>query len=477
MRSRTKRNIALLMSLLLIGTVVQAQGESCPDIVGAALDATSEQCSTTARNQACYGNIDLAATPQSGVADFHFNAPGDRVAVGDVANLSLSSRVEQDGTWGIALIQLQANLPDTLPGQNVTFLLFGDVEIENGVSTNVEPVTFDVSAQGDINVRSGPSTGDAPVTRLSAGESVTAIARNADTTWLRVSLADGSTGWVSAEVVAADGDMETLDVYDPTAQPLNPMQAFYFRSGLGDAPCAEAPDSGILVQTPEGVEHIQFIVNDVNITLGSTAYLQAQASGDMTASVVEGEAVVAVGGASVNVPAGSQVHVPLDVDGRASGAPSQPEPYDATKMAVLPGRILPRAITVADPIDPDSIISAIIPAAGQWQWTWPVESMGCAANGITVTMLPQAPFQLPGDSFSLEMLLGFVDIFDTTQPGTLTYSQPDPNTYRLDYAFDADHTTYIEVHVIDGDHMEGRKEWTLPGCVYSFAFEVTRIGD
>ena len=30
------------------------------------------------------------------------------------------------------------------------------------------------------------------------------------------------------------------------------MQAFYFRSGIGDAPCAEAPNSGILIQTPEG---------------------------------------------------------------------------------------------------------------------------------------------------------------------------------------------------------------------------------
>ena len=30
-------------------------------------------------------------------------------------------------------MQLQANLPDTLPGQNVTFLLFGNVEIENAV--------------------------------------------------------------------------------------------------------------------------------------------------------------------------------------------------------------------------------------------------------------------------------------------------------------------------------------------------------
>ena len=30
-------------------------------------------------------------------------------------------------------MKLQANLPDSLPGQNVTFLMFGDVQIQNAV--------------------------------------------------------------------------------------------------------------------------------------------------------------------------------------------------------------------------------------------------------------------------------------------------------------------------------------------------------
>ena len=35
------------------------------------------------------------------------------------------------GAWGVALMRIQANLPDTLPGQNVTMLIFGDVQIQN----------------------------------------------------------------------------------------------------------------------------------------------------------------------------------------------------------------------------------------------------------------------------------------------------------------------------------------------------------
>ena len=37
----------------------------------------------------------------------------------------------QTRDWGIAVLKAQANLPDALPGQNVTFLLFGDTTVDN----------------------------------------------------------------------------------------------------------------------------------------------------------------------------------------------------------------------------------------------------------------------------------------------------------------------------------------------------------
>ena len=37
----------------------------------------------------------------------------------------------QTHDWGIAVIKAQANLPDALPGQNVTFLLYGDTTLDN----------------------------------------------------------------------------------------------------------------------------------------------------------------------------------------------------------------------------------------------------------------------------------------------------------------------------------------------------------
>ena len=57
--------------------------------------------------------------------------------------------------WGIAIMGLQANLPDNLPGQNATIVLFGDVEIANrGEDTPPLPDVFVTG--GGVNVRQTP---------------------------------------------------------------------------------------------------------------------------------------------------------------------------------------------------------------------------------------------------------------------------------------------------------------------------------
>jgi len=35
------------------------------------------------------------------------------------------------GTWGLSLLKLQANLPNTMPGQNITFVVYGDTSVQN----------------------------------------------------------------------------------------------------------------------------------------------------------------------------------------------------------------------------------------------------------------------------------------------------------------------------------------------------------
>jgi hypothetical protein len=106
---------------LSVTAVAVAQDATCPTIVRDALAATDSACASTGRNEACYGNISLDAQPQPGVSDFTFTKPGDLVNVSGVQTLTLSPLDQQENTWGVALMKLQANLPDTLPGQNVTF--------------------------------------------------------------------------------------------------------------------------------------------------------------------------------------------------------------------------------------------------------------------------------------------------------------------------------------------------------------------
>ena len=121
---------------------------------------------------------------------------------------------------------------------------------------------------------------------------MTANGRNADGSWLRIQTPDsGAIGWVFANLLTKDGDVSSLSVVDAsqTDVPFTPMQAFYFSTGVTQTNCEQAPQDGILIQTPEGVGQISLRANDVDIQLGSTAFLQAQPNANMTVSVVEGK--------------------------------------------------------------------------------------------------------------------------------------------------------------------------------------------
>jgi len=109
-------------------SLTSSAGASCEVYMSAVVAEVDRQCQNTARNELCYGSRDIQAQyANAGAAPF--NQPGDIIPVTDLQSLQLSQLNEATNTWGVALMQLQANLPNTLPGQNVTVLLFGDVTI------------------------------------------------------------------------------------------------------------------------------------------------------------------------------------------------------------------------------------------------------------------------------------------------------------------------------------------------------------
>ena len=341
--------IAILLLVVLCFSTLLAQEDICTDIIQQAMVTVEDACAITGRNQACYGNISLEATPREGVENFTFEQQGDIAGVADVDTLRLRGLDPEENIWGIALMKIQANLPDALPGENVTFLLFGDVEIQNAVE-DAALATIEITSNGGINVRTGPSTDYRVAGSLSNGETAVANGRNADGSWLRIQIPDtDSLGWVAAQLVTAAGEVESLSVVDASDQetPFTPMQAFYFRTGITGTSCAEAPDIGILIQTPEGMGEISLRANDVDIQLGSTAFLQAQPAESMTISVVEGQGRVTADGVTVTVPAGTQVSIPVDENMSASGEPSEPVPYDDAALQTLPVDLLPETIEIA----------------------------------------------------------------------------------------------------------------------------------
>lgn len=434
----------LFLAVLFIQGVVPAQNMDCPTIVKNALAAADQFCKETGRNEACYGNINLMAEAQSGIQDFIFEQPGDRTSLNTIKSLVLDPLDSENQTWGIALLRVQANLPDTLPGQNVTFLMFGDVNIIDAQISNVEgsqPVaaTVTITTRTSMNMRSGSSTGATIVGKLTAGENLAADGRNAAGDWLHVQAVDGQSGWLFAQLVTINGDASLLPIIGgdnpATAQPTaeatvqyNPMQAFYFKTGVADAPCAEAPDSGILIQTPQGAGRIDLLVNEVEISLGSTIYLQAQPNANMTIYVVEGQATVSAQGTTVLAPAGTEVSVAIDGNLSATGVPTPLQPYDVTKLQALPVAYLPDLITIADPLITVGVepTPSVTPPGETPQDGLPVSGDWCpTATGCSATVFPTAvQFTYEDDGAVLILTYGGgEERYTRTEPGVYMWSQ------------------------------------------------------
>lgn len=347
----------------------------CTELVQTAYDLTQEACSGTGRDQACYGNTLLQAQPDG----LTFEQTGDTVNLAELEGLRLSSMDTETGDWGISLMHIRASLPDN-SSQNVELVLFGNVEIENaGGEAFSQGVFIEIIAPDNVNVRGGPSTNDERIGSITGNTPIIADGRSEAGDWLRVILSEEGVepieyGWVSAQffsAVAGD-DFATLPVVDaanaePTAS-YGPMQAFYFTSGADDRPCEAAPDSGIMIQTPEGEGTISLLINEVAIDLGSTAYFQAQPSGFMTVYVVEGQATATAFGGTVIAPAGTRLRVPLDANGAASGVPIGPEPYGGTDLQPLPVSLVSQPISVAPSLTEEEIVAQVgTPRSGVWQ--------------------------------------------------------------------------------------------------------------
>jgi hypothetical protein len=319
MRSR----IGLLMLILLIAGVAprpsltQDNSASCSTLVQQALTQVGNNCGQLGRNNACYGFNRVEATFAQTQSDTFFSKPSDKAeidALQSIGTAPLDTSIEQ---WGIAVLSVQANVPNTLPGQSVRFVLLGDVNVENAVSPDDAFQPAQTPAQLTVKVPANVRTSASPnaniLGSIAAGTTLAADAISPDGNWLRVAFQNAAPGWINKSVVQTSDDPTKLPVYKRTSRA--PMQAFYFRGNVGQPACQQSP-SLLVVQGPEKFS-VDITANGADIRIGSTIVLRKTASDRMAIIVINGGAKI--GG--VVIPPGFTVEAPLGSDGKSVDGP------------------------------------------------------------------------------------------------------------------------------------------------------------
>jgi len=271
---------------------------SCPAIIDNALNAIGDNCGDIGRNMVCYGHEQVSAEFFGDVPADYFTTPSQSVPLDNLAVLRTAPLDSVTSQWGIAVMNLQANIPNSIPGQSVKVLLMGDVEVENAVEpeqvyTPIEPIAV-VVTQG-ANIRSGPGLNFNVVGSVQGGFEVLVDGQSDDGMWLRTSVND-RVGWIFRELVNMTANLGELPVFDETLR--TPMQSIFLRTGIGDPACDEAPQDSLLVQGPRGFE-IDFTVNGTNIKIASTVRIRILDEGDtMEIEVIDGRVTIPNGGAN-----------------------------------------------------------------------------------------------------------------------------------------------------------------------------------
>ncbi len=382
------KRIAWLMTVFISSLAVVSAQDSCPAIVESILESVDTACEGIGRNQVCYGNnlvntLDFSSEP---LADF--SATGDISDILAVASLEATAFDSDAGTWGIALMNLQADLPDTLPGQNVTFVVFGDTELVNDVVPEDQLVeSLPGTSTGGINVRSGAGTNFDIAGTLALNEEVTLIGRNAASDWVQIEF-EGDSAWVFADLLSIDGNPSLLQVVGDSANNdyVAPMQAFSLSAGIGQPECNEVPPDGVLIQTPTDTT-VHFLINGVEVEIGSTVFIQ-YIGGRLVITTLDGRVTVTSSGVSQVIEPGYSVYVSV------AGVPGPPIEFAYDDFSSLPLLLLPEPVG----------IPVLVRSNNVWRDT-----------GIAVDA---------GDTFTL-LTGGLINFWDNCETEKVSAGQPD----------------------------------------------------
>ena len=312
----TKMFLIFSFSLLLIvawdtDTYAQGTESTCPAIVSTAVDLINANCGTLGVNTACYGNDLVEANFVDDVPENYFTQPADRTELSRVQNISTAPMNVEEQVWGVAVLNVQANVPNTLPGEVVTFILLGDSQIENRVDpTAVQPyiVPVTVTTTADVSGFLDPDSASEALSDIPAGTDLLADALDETTEWLRV-VFSGQPMWVERALVSDALGLDALTILSEDS--FTPMQAFYFSTGVGQPVCNDAPNM-ITVRSPENMR-INLNINGADVRLGSMVTLQSMGDNQAMFTVHEGHLEIMDSG--VVIPSEHSIMATLGDDG------------------------------------------------------------------------------------------------------------------------------------------------------------------
>ncbi len=305
-----------------MSVVAVAQDDSCPAFVNVALKNVASACGELGRNEACYGNNRVDANFWQAQADSIFKAPSDRVPLVDIQQIATAPLNIDQQLWGVAVLNVQANVPDTLPGQAVTMLLMGDAEIRSEVvpadiKAAVTPVKGVI--RSEANLRSMPTTTSNIVGAVASGEEVSIIGLNEKSDWYEIQREAGTSAWVWNRLVEVNAGLDALPItYGSSVQRYGPMQAFYFSANPNSLGCREAPNV-LLIQSPKNMT-VSLSINGLEVQLGSTIIFTSAVLDDGThvlvGALVEGTSEVTYMAFTTTLTAPGQTFaVTLNADG------------------------------------------------------------------------------------------------------------------------------------------------------------------
>ena len=309
---RLRHCIPLLVLIALLATpfpqasLAQDGGTTCEQLIRQAVTSLGTNCANLGPNSLCYGYAGVEATL---IPAGPFDTPGQRAALVDVQSVRTSLADPALGEWGIAMMNVQANLHSATP-KMATYYLLGDVEITSAVEPGValmpaEPVQVTTSAQADI--LRAPGAGSKVLATVAANAALMADGVSPDGAWVRV-LYETRAAWVSAALINEQTALAELPAISKDSR--TTMQVFTFRTGGSSPSCTLAPPSVLVVQSPKDTT-VDITANGVDIRVASVVFLRSQANGDIELRVADGAVFLFPETArQTRVPVGASVTIP-----------------------------------------------------------------------------------------------------------------------------------------------------------------------